>query len=55
MKTAQETNKRLGYGDRGKEWDKKEYNLTLNKLRSYERAKKELEESKNKVINDLQE
>ena len=44
MKTAQETNKRLGYGDRGKEWDKKSYNVTLNKIRSYERTKKENEE-----------
>ena len=26
LKTAQETNKRLGYGDRGKEWDKKDKN-----------------------------
>ena len=44
-----ETNKRLGYGDRGKEWDKKEYNVTLNKMRSYERTKKEFKESTKKV------
>ena len=55
LKTAQETNKRLGYGDRGKEWDKKEYNVTLNKIRSYERTKKEFEESTKKVLNNLQE
>ena len=54
LKTAQETNKRLGYGDRGKEWDKKEYNVTLNKIRSYERTKKECEESTKKVLNNLQ-
>ena len=35
MKTAQETNKRLGYGDRGKEWDKKEYNVTINYIMKY--------------------
>ena len=51
LKTAQETNKRLGYGDRGKDWDKKEYNVTLNKIRSYERTKKEFEESTKKVLN----
>ena len=45
LNTAQETNKRLGYGDRGKEWDKKEYNVTLNKIRSYERTKKEFEKN----------
>ena len=55
LKTAQETNKRLGYGDRGKEWDKKEYNVTLNKIRSYERVKKEFEESTNKILKNLQE
>ena len=55
LKTAQETNKRLGYGDRGKEWDKKEYNVTLNKIRSCERTKKALEESIKKVLNNLQE
>ena len=53
LKTAQETNKRLGYGDRGKEWDKKEYNVTLNKIRSYERTQKALEESIKKVLNNL--
>ena len=42
LKTAQETNKRLGYGDRGKEWDKKEYNVTLNKIRSCEGTKKRI-------------
>ena len=55
LKTAQETNKRLGYGDRGKDWNKKEYNVTLNKIRSYERAKEEFEESTKKVLNNLQE
>ena len=55
LKTAQETNKRLGYGDREKDWNKKEYNVTLNKIRSYERAKKEFEESANKILKDLQE
>ena len=38
----------------GKEWDKKEYNVTLNKIRSYERTKKEFEESTKKVLNNLQ-
>ena len=53
LKTAQETNKRLGYGDRGKDWDKKEYNVTLNKIRSYERTKKEFEKSAKNVLNNL--
>ena len=39
--------------DRGKEWDKKEYNVTLNKIRSYERTKKALEESTKKVLNNV--
>ena len=42
------------YGGRGKEWDKKEYNVTLNKIRSYERTKKEFEKSvKHFLITEL--
>ena len=55
LKTAQEDNKRLGYGDRGKEWSKKEYNVTLRQIRDYNKREKELKESVNKVLNNLQE
>lgn len=32
LKTAQETNKKLGFGDDSKEWQKRDYNVTLKML-----------------------
>ena len=40
LEQAQKDNERLGYGNRNEEWNKKEYNVTLTKLR---RKKKEQE------------
>ena len=40
LEQAQKDNERLGYGNRDEEWNKKEYNVTLTKLR---RKKKEQE------------
>ena len=54
LEEARKVNKRLGYGSNDKKWDKQTYNTTLKKLRDYEKAKKEFEESTKKVLNNLQ-
>lgn len=56
LNKAREINKRLGYGDNSKEWEKKEYNITEKMLQRAERrreARKEMEAAlKNKKIWD---
>ena len=49
LEQAQKDNERLGYGNRDEEWKKKEYNVTLRKLR---RKKKE-EEIKQKSFENI--
>ena len=44
LEQAQKDNERLGYGNRDEEWNKKEYNITIRKLRK----KKKIEEIKKK-------
>ena len=39
LKNAQEKNKRLGYGDDSKEWEKKSYNVTIHKIRKLTKIK----------------
>ena len=51
LEQAQKDNERLGYGNRNEEWNKKEYNVTLNKLR---RKKKE-NEIKQKSFENIRE
>ena len=53
LEEARKVNKRLGYGNNSKQWDKKIYNTTFKKLRDYEKAKKELNESINKIQKDF--
>ena len=55
LEEARKVNKRLGYGSDNKKWDKKIYNTTLRQLRDYEKAKKEFEESTERIKNNLQE
>ena len=55
LEEARKVNKRLGYGSNDKKWNKQTYNTTLKKLRDYEKAKKEFEESAKKVLNNLKE
>ena len=54
LEEARKVNKRLGYGNDSKKWDKQTYNTTLKKLRDCEKAKKEFEESTKKVLKNLQ-
>ena len=54
LEEARKVNKRLGYGSNDKKWNKQTYNTTLKKLRDYEKAKKEFEESAKKILNNLQ-
>ena len=51
LEQAQKDNERLGYGNRDEEWNKKEYNVTLTKLR---RKKKE-QEIKQKSFENIKE
>ncbi len=46
LKNAQETNKRLGYGDDSKEWSKKDYNVTLNAIKKEKKLKDYLQNKK---------
>lgn len=46
LKVAQEENKRLGYGDASGEWSKKDYNVTINKIKKLTPIKKDVKLSK---------
>lgn len=40
LKNAQKKNKKLGYGDDSKDWEKKSYNVTIHKIRKLTKIKK---------------
>lgn len=44
LKTAQENNKRMGYGDNSEEWKQETYNITLNMLKKQKKIPKNLHE-----------